>query len=80
VHDHQRLATGQTGRAAVRGRGQRLNISLDCLDPQRFRELTRTGDLAQVIKGIDAARKAGFATPSSTVVMKGRNDHEINDW
>lgn len=59
---------------------KRLNISLDCLDPQRFRELTRTGDLAQVIKGIDAANKAGFRnTKLNCVVMKGRNDHEIND-
>jgi len=59
---------------------KRLNISLDCLDPQRFRELTRTGDLAQVIKGIDAANAAGFRnTKLNCVVMKGRNDHEIND-
>jgi len=44
---------------------KRLNISLDSLDPQRFRELTRTGDLAQVINGIDAANAAGFRTPNS---------------
>ncbi|MNE50648.1 Cyclic pyranopterin monophosphate synthase [compost metagenome] len=59
---------------------KRLNISLDSLDPQRFRELTRTGDLAQVIAGIDAARAAGFRhTKLNCVVMKGRNDQEIND-
>ena len=58
----------------------RLNISLDSLDPARFRELTRTGDLAQVIAGIDAARQAGFRhTKLNCVVMKGRNDHEILD-
>lgn len=58
---------------------KRLNISLDCLDPKRFRELTRTGDLEQVIKGIDAADRAGFRnTKLNCVVMKGRNDHEIN--
>ena len=46
---------------------KRLNISLDSLDPQRFRELTRTGDLAQVIKGIDAAQQGRIsAAPSST--------------
>ncbi|WNW10540.1 GTP 3',8-cyclase MoaA [Pseudomonas sp. DTU_2021_1001937_2_SI_NGA_ILE_001] len=59
---------------------RRLNISLDSLDPQRFRELTRTGDLQQVIAGIDAAIAAGFThTKLNCVVMQGRNDHEIND-
>ena len=58
----------------------RLNISLDSLDAARFRELTRTGDLQQVIAGIDAARAAGFQrTKLNCVVLKGRNDHEIND-
>ncbi|AZF34019.1 Cyclic pyranopterin phosphate synthase (MoaA) [Pseudomonas sp. R4-35-07] len=59
---------------------KRLNISLDSLDPKRFRELTRTGDLAKVVEGIDAANAAGFQrTKLNCVVMKGRNDHEIND-
>lgn len=59
---------------------KRLNISLDSLDPTRFRELTRTGDLAKVIAGIDAANAAGFEhTKLNCVVMKGRNDHEVND-
>ncbi|AZF44490.1 Cyclic pyranopterin phosphate synthase (MoaA) [Pseudomonas sp. R1-43-08] len=59
---------------------KRLNISLDSLDPKRFRELTRTGDLAKVIEGIDAANAAGFQrTKLNCVVMQGRNDHEIND-
>jgi cyclic pyranopterin phosphate synthase len=58
----------------------RLNISLDSLDAGRFRELTRTGDLQQVIAGIDAARAAGFVrTKLNCVVLKGRNDDEIND-
>jgi len=58
---------------------KRLNISLDSLDPVRFRELTRTGDLAKVIAGIDAANAAGFQrTKLNCVVMKDRNDHEIN--
>jgi len=39
---------------------QRLNISLDTVDPQRFRELTRCGELADAIAGIDAAIEAGF--------------------
>ena len=58
----------------------RLNISLDSLDAGHFRELTRTGDLQQVIAGIDAARAAGFVrTKLNCVVLKGRNDDEIND-
>lgn len=59
---------------------KRLNISLDSLDPARFKELTRTGDLSKVIAGIDAANAAGFdRTKLNCVVMQGRNDHEIND-
>jgi len=59
---------------------KRLNISLDSLDPDRFKELTRTGDLRKVIAGIDAANAAGFVhTKLNCVVMQGRNDHEIND-
>ncbi|MNQ61059.1 Cyclic pyranopterin monophosphate synthase [compost metagenome] len=58
----------------------RLNISLDSLDSQRFKALTRTGDLEQVIAGIDAARAAGFRrTKLNCVVLKGRNDGEILD-
>ncbi len=59
---------------------RRLNISLDSLDPQRFRVLTRKGDLAQVLDGIDAARAAGFAAIKlNAVIMKGRNDDEVVD-
>ncbi|MCH8499729.1 MAG: GTP 3',8-cyclase MoaA [Marinobacter sp.] len=58
----------------------RLNISLDSLQPERFRALTRTGDLSRVLAGITAAREAGFkGTKLNAVVMKGRNDDEIND-
>lgn len=58
----------------------RLNISLDSLQPALFRELTRTGDLAQVIAGIEAAQAAGFShTKLNCVVMQGRNEHEVGD-
>ena len=58
----------------------RLNISLDSLDPERFRQLTRTGDLARVIDGIRAAREAGFARIKlNAVILKGRNDDEVID-
>jgi len=57
---------------------KRLNISLDSLDPEKFRNITRTGQLAQVLDGIDAARAAGFeGIKLNTVVLKGRNDEEI---
>ncbi|MBL4638517.1 MAG: GTP 3',8-cyclase MoaA [Proteobacteria bacterium] len=58
----------------------RVNISLDSLKPERFRELTRTGDLSTVLAGIDAAKKAGFKRLKlNAVIMKGRNDDEIID-
>ncbi|EHJ91685.1 GTP 3',8-cyclase MoaA [Vreelandella boliviensis] len=58
----------------------RLNISLDSLKPERFKVLTRTGDLGQVIAGIRAARRAGFQSIKlNAVLLKGRNDDEILD-
>ncbi|MGC5698988.1 GTP 3',8-cyclase MoaA [Pseudomonas sp. NFXW11] len=57
---------------------RRLNISLDSLDPQRFRAITRNGDLPQVLRGIEAARQAGFAgIKLNCVVMQGRNFDEV---
>ena len=64
--------------ALARAGLHRLNISLDSLDPERFQRITRTGNLAQVIDGIDAARAADFrGIKLNVVVMKGRNDDEI---
>ncbi len=57
---------------------KRLNISLDSLNPLKFRTITRTGDLNQVLAGIDAAREAGFGRIKlNSVIMKGRNDDEV---
>jgi len=57
---------------------RRINISLDSLRPERFRALTRTGDLAKVLRGIDAAIAAGFERIKlNTVILKGRNHDEI---
>lgn len=57
---------------------KRLNISLDSLDPAKFRAITRTGELQQVLDGIEAARDAGFKRIKlNVVVMKGRNADEI---
>ncbi len=58
----------------------RINISLDSLKPERFKELTRTGELNNVLAGIQAAKDAGFEKIKlNAVIMKGRNDDEIVD-
>ncbi|ROR97945.1 cyclic pyranopterin monophosphate synthase subunit MoaA [Sinobacterium caligoides] len=58
----------------------RINISLDTLDADKFKELTRTGDLHKVLAGIDAAIAAGFQRVKlNAVILKGRNDDEILD-
>ncbi|WP_269620124.1 GTP 3',8-cyclase MoaA [Zhongshania sp. BJYM1] len=57
-----------------------INISLDSLQPDRFKELTRFGELKKVLTGIDAARDAGFQRLKlNAVILKGRNDDEILD-
>lgn len=57
---------------------KRINVSLDSLKPERFRELTRTGDLARILRGIAAAHAAGFERIKlNAVILKGRNDDEI---
>ncbi|MBF2735470.1 MAG: GTP 3',8-cyclase MoaA [Betaproteobacteria bacterium AqS2] len=59
---------------------KRVNISLDTLRPARFAELTRNGDLAKVLAGIDAACTAGFdAVRLNAVLMAGFNHDEILD-
>ena len=60
---------------------QRLNISLDSLQPEAFARITRGGDLALVLEGIDAAERAGFPPHKiNVVVMRGVNDGEILDF
>ncbi len=59
---------------------KRLNISLDTLDPDKFRQITRVGVLAQVLKGIQAAREAGFQRLKiNAVILKNQNHQEVND-
>lgn len=59
---------------------QRLNISLDSLDAKKFKRITRTGNLQQVLDGIDAALAAGFTgIKLNAVIMKGRNEDEVLD-
>lgn len=56
----------------------RLNVSLDTLDPEKFRRITRIGELRDTLDGLDAARRAGFEhIKLNTVLMGGVNDDEI---
>ncbi|NEX18168.1 MAG: GTP 3',8-cyclase MoaA [Halochromatium sp.] len=58
----------------------RINISLDSLRPERFRAITRKGELEQVLTGIEAARAAGFARIKlNSVILKHRNHDEVID-
>jgi cyclic pyranopterin phosphate synthase len=56
---------------------RRINVSLDTLDPAKFREITRWGDLGKVLDGIDAARAAGLHVKINAVALKGMNEAEI---
>jgi cyclic pyranopterin phosphate synthase len=59
---------------------RRINISLDSLDPARFRRITRVGELDKVLRGIDAARAAGFERIKlNSVILKNRNHDEVCD-
>jgi cyclic pyranopterin phosphate synthase len=69
---------GRLARPLVDAGVKRMNISLDSLDGQKFRAITRIGDLDQVLNGIEAARDAGFERIKlNCVVMKGRNFDEV---
>ena len=63
---------------ALRAAGvKRVNISLDSLDAERFRKITRVGELDKVLRGIEAAKQAGFDNIKlNTVLMRGVNDDE----
>ena len=56
---------------------KRINISLDTLDKNKFKLITRTGDFNKVIAGINAAKEAGMKIKINTVALKGINDNEI---
>ena len=56
---------------------RRVNISLDTLDEGKFAEITRWGRLPQVLRGIDAAQKAGMRVKINTVALKGFNEDEL---
>ncbi len=56
---------------------RRVNVSLDTLDPARFRAITRWGDIDKVLAGIEAARAAGLAVKINAVALKNVNEDEI---
>ena len=56
---------------------RRINVSLDSLEKNKFKKITRNGDLDKVINGIMVAKKAGLKIKINTVALKGINDNEI---
>jgi len=58
---------------------KRINVSVDTLNPDKFRTITRWGDLSRVLAGIDAAQAAGLRIKINVVALKGFNDEEIPD-
>jgi cyclic pyranopterin phosphate synthase len=68
-------AAERLGAAGVK----RLNVSLDSRDPARFRVITRTGDLRQVMDGLRAAKEAGLRVKINMVALRGTNEDEIDD-
>jgi cyclic pyranopterin phosphate synthase len=58
---------------------RRVNVSLDSRRPDRFRYITRRGDLDQVLDGIAAASAAGLRIKINMVALRGLNDDEIDD-
>jgi cyclic pyranopterin phosphate synthase len=58
---------------------RRINVSLDTLDPARFRRLTRWGEIDKVFEGIAAARTAGLKIKINAVALKGENEQELSE-
>lgn len=58
---------------------RRINVSLDTLDAQKFKDITRWGDLNRVLAGIDAALEAGLKVKINAVALKDFNEHELAD-
>ncbi|MDQ8698762.1 GTP 3',8-cyclase MoaA [Hyphomicrobium sp. LHD-15] len=58
---------------------ERINVSIDTLDPAKFKTITRWGDLAIVLDGVKAAQRAGLSVKINAVALKGVNEDEIDD-
>ncbi len=57
----------------------RINVSVDSLDPVKFRSITRRGDFAQVLAGLEAAERAGLKIKINMVALRDLNEDEIED-
>ena len=57
---------------------RRVNVSLDTLDPVKFKDITRWGRFEQVMAGLDAAQAAGLAVKINMVALRGVNDDEFD--
>jgi len=58
---------------------RRINVSLDTLNEEKFKQITRWGRFGQVMDGVDAADKAGIKIKINAVALKGTNDDELHD-
>ena len=58
---------------------KRINVSVDTLDPAKFKAITRWGELDKVLAGIAAARAAGIHVKVNAVALKGVNENELDD-
>jgi GTP 3',8-cyclase len=58
---------------------RRVNVSIDTLDPEKFKAITRWGRLDQVLEGIETAKRAGLKIKINAVALKGVNDVELGD-
>jgi len=56
---------------------RRVNVSVDTIDPDKFRRITRWGDFNKVVAGLEAARRAGLNIKINAVALKGVNEDEI---
>jgi GTP 3',8-cyclase len=56
---------------------RRINVSIDSLDADAFRQITRGGELVQVLAGLDAARASNIAIKINMVALKGQNEAEL---
>lgn len=66
--------------AELAGHGvKRINVSLDTLDPDKFRTITRWGELDKVLAGVDAAQAAGLRIKINAVALRGVNEDELAD-
>ena len=59
---------------------KRINISLDTLNPEKFKKITRWGRLEQVLEGIQEAKKSGLSIKINKVALKKTNQDELNDF